>query len=236
MRGRANPRKQDSIPSAERESLIDLRFRNLLTREDWDALPYTTRKRFSKRLSGGRAVVYAGQVIETNMTLVGWLFAQIARVIGAPLPLFTDAPAPAVVSVIEDARTGGQIWTRVYARNNGFPQVIQSAKCFAGPTGLEEHVGHGIGMALSAFQVQGALEFRSAHYFLRLNRLRLVLPDWITPGAITVRHTDTGNGSFAFTLEIRHRLFGTVLAQRATFHDQVEPIRLSMDRPVFNSR
>jgi hypothetical protein len=214
--------------------LADLRFCNLLSRDDWEALPPSTRRRFTRRLSGGRTAVYVGEVVETRMSRMGWLFAQLARLIGAPLPLFADAPAPAVVSVVEDPSTGGQIWTRVYARRRGFPQVIQSAKCFAGPTGLEERVGGGIGMALAASAAEGALEFRSVHYFLRVRGLRLVLPGWMTPGTTTVTHRDHGGGRFAFTLEVRHGRFGLVLRQHAEFRDEAGHARLCEDRPGFN--
>ena len=80
------------------------------------------------------------------------------------------------MTVTEDAASGGQIWTGICARRSGFPQVIHSAKRFAGPTGLEEYVGCGVGMALTHRGRAQALIFRSAGYFLQLGRLRLPLP------------------------------------------------------------
>lgn len=218
MLERARSQERPSgIPNAS--PLGDLRFCQLLSRDDWEALPPPTRRRFSKRLSGGATVVYVGEVVETRLHFAGWLFAQFARLIGSPLPLFTDAPVPAVVTVTEDARTGGQIWTRLYARRNGFPQVIQSSKNFLGPTGLEEVVGGGVGMALTPHRVDSALQFRSLHYFFRAGRVRVVLPRWITPGALTVTHLENGDGRFVFTLAIDHPLFGRIVDQRAIFRD-----------------
>jgi hypothetical protein len=231
MAGQQNRQKSELAVRPPSSSVADLRFRNLLSKEDWDALPFTTRQRFSKRLSGGKAVVYVGEVVETRMSRVGWLFAQLARLIGGPLPLFTDTPAPSVVTVTEDVARGGQIWTRLYARRSGFPQIIQSAKLFQGLTGLEECVGCGIGMALRTQQVDGALQFHSDHYFLRLRRLRLTIPRWMTPGAITVTHRENGDRRFVFALEVRHPLFGLVLSQRAIFRDETVPLRLCEDRP-----
>jgi hypothetical protein len=197
--------------------LDDPRFRNLMSQEDWMALPHAVRARFSKRRGG--TVVYVGEVLETNLSRVGWLFAQAARAIGAPLPLFADAHVPAVVTITEDVATGGQMWTRLYARRNGFPQVIHSSKGFAGPTGLEEYVGCGVGMALTVHVKSGALLFCSAGYFLRLGALRLRLPAWLTPGALTVTHEDTGGGRFLFILEIAHPLFGEIVRQSAVFRE-----------------
>lgn len=199
--------------------LGDVRFRALLSRDDWARLPPATRQRFSKRLAGGNTAIYAGEVVEVRFSRTGWWLAQIARLIGGPLPISADTRVPSVVTVTEDAATGGQVWTRIYAHRHGFPQVIHSAKRFAGPTGLEEYVGYGVGMALRIVVDGGALMFRSAHYFLQLGRFKLTLPAWLTPGALTVTHTDLGGGEFQFALEIIHPRFGMLVRQTAVFRE-----------------
>ena len=127
---------------------------------------------------------------------------------------------PAVVSVTEDEASGGQCWTRLYGHHQGFPQVIHSAKRFAGPTGLEEYVGCGIGMALTVDADENALYFRSAHYFISILGKRLRLPRWLAPVKTTVSHIDLGHGEFAFVLDVTHPWFGELIHQSAYFNDQ----------------
>src|SRR5262249_53570021 len=74
----------------------------------WDALPLAVRRRFSKRLAGGATLVYAGRVIETQMSLAGWCLAQATRLVGAPLPLGRERDVPAGVAVTEGAAAGGR--------------------------------------------------------------------------------------------------------------------------------
>jgi hypothetical protein len=197
----------------------DLRFRALLTADEWIALPHPVRRRFSERVADGKTVLYVGEVVACALSTVGWLVAQAARLCGGPLPLSRDTQVPAVVTVTEDAATKGQIWTRMYARRNGFPQVIHSSKQFSGPTGLEEYVGGGVGMALTVHVEDGTLKFRSAGYFVRLGNRRLTLPGWLTPGALTVTHRDTGGGRFEFALDVVHPLFGSIIHQAAVFRE-----------------
>jgi Domain of unknown function (DUF4166) len=201
-------------------ALGDLRFRSLIPRNAWDSLPVAIRKRFSKRLSGGATAVYCGRMTTMRNSRCGWWMAQVLRLIGSPLPLHADIDVPSVVTVTEDMATGGQIWTRLYARRNGFPQVIQSSKRFAGPTGLEEYVGFGVTMALKIAVEPKALVFRSAGYVLGFGKLRLRLPRLLEPGLCTVRHEETVEGEFRFSLDLAHPLLGELIHQEGLYRDQ----------------
>ena len=199
--------------------LADLRFLRLVGREAWDQLPAAVQARFAKRLSGDAVALYRGRVIRSELSPLGWMLAQLLRLIGAPLPISRDTDVPAVVSVSEDGAGGGQVWSRLYGRRAGFPQVIHSAKRFAGPTGLEEYVGRGIGMALKVEPMADGLRFVSHHYFLSLVGRRLRLPRWLEPGRTVVEHHDLGHGCFIFSLMLRHPLFGMLVEQHALFRD-----------------
>ena len=206
-------------PASNTILLDDHRFHDLIPGEDWGRLPLAIWRRFSKRFADGETVVYVGEVEEASSSRIGWWLAQLARIIGGPLPTGTEARVPMVVTVTEDAASHGQIWTRICARSDGFPQVIHSAKRFAGPTGLEEYVGHGVSMALRISVEHEALVFRSVGYALQVGWLRLPLPPWLTPGDLTVTHSDLGGGTFRFTLEIVHPRFGMLIRQSAVFRE-----------------
>lgn len=200
-------------------SLHDLRFRALLGCAAWDALPVEVQRRFSKRLSGAEVALYRGLVVEMHVSRLGRLLAQACRLFGAPLPLARTAGGGALVSVSEDRSSGGQCWTRIYARADRFPQVIHSAKRFAGPTGLEEYLGRGLGMALRVEPLSDGIAFVSDHYFVQLGRWRMRLPRFVTPGATRVTHRQVAGASFLFGLELAHPLAGTLVHQEILFDD-----------------
>lgn len=206
-------------PAAE---LRDLRFRALMSETEWASLPLAIRRRFSKRLADGRTAVYAGEILETYMSRIGWWLTQAARLVGGPLPTTRSAHVPSVVTVTEDMSSGGQIWTRLYARRRGFPQVIHSAKRFLGPTGLEEYIGRGVGMTLTVYAREGALIFRSENYYLQVFGRRLMLPPWLCPGTIYVTHVELPDDRFSFTLQVIHLRFGLLIRQMAMFRE-IEP-------------
>jgi hypothetical protein len=200
-------------------TLSDARFRTLLGEAAWSRLPEPVRRRFSKRLAPGEMLLYRGRVVATELSRAGRILAFLARAIGAPLPLSDGAVGPAVVSVVEDARLGGQCWTRIYARPGRVPQTIHSTKRFRGETGLEEYVGYGIGMALVVAEDEGALVFRSSHYFVAIGRRQWRLPRLLEPGRMEVTHREEGGGTFSFRLRLTHPLLGPMVHQLAYFRD-----------------
>ena len=208
-------------PKAQRRSadLGDVRFRALLARDEWERLPPEVQSRFSKHLAGTGTALYRGVVIDMQMSRLGWLLTQVCRLFGAPLPLSREAGGAAVVTVSEDRRCAGQCWTRIYARRHGFPQVIHSAKRFAGPTGLEEYLGRGLGMALRLEPLSDGLAFVSDHYFLRIGRWRVPLPRAMTPGTARILHRQMGGRTFLFELIVEHPWAGKLLHQQILFDD-----------------
>jgi hypothetical protein len=214
--GRDNTPLGLSRPAAR---TVETRFARLAG-ESWMQLPAPIRRRFSRHLADGERIVYLGEVTATHMTPAGRLVAQLARLVGAPLPLEASGCVPVTVIVTGSEQLCGQVWTRVYDRGRRFPQVIQSVKQFGGATGLEEIVAHGVGMRLKLMVSDGALVFRSAGYFIRCLGMQLSLPNWLTPGAIEVIHREESSGQFSFSLSVTHLWAGHVIDQIALFREE----------------
>ncbi|MEO9876714.1 MAG: DUF4166 domain-containing protein [Anderseniella sp.] len=210
------------LPQAGDE-VFDGRFRDLLGTDAWHMLPAPIRNRFSKRLQQGKSIAYQGVVTSMHMSRLGLYLAHAVRLIGAPLPYdIRSVGQPAVVVVTEDVATNGQFWIRQYGRKGAFPQTVHSSKRFQGPTGLEEYIGFGVGMALKVEATPAALLFKSDHYFLQLFGMRARLPRLLSPGALVIGHHEMGNNRFTFTLSLRSRWFGELVQQVAVFKDPKE--------------
>ena len=198
----------------------DERFRALLGEKGWFRLPRAIRNRFGKRVSGGESVTYQGAVVNMRMNFAGRFLAQALRLVGSPLPFdLSMVGQPAVVVVTEDCESNGQFWVRQYGRAKGFPHIVHSSKRFAGPTGLEEYIGFGIGMSLRVEAESDALLFKSDRYFFEFLGLRLYLPRIFAPGDLVIAHQALGEDRFMFSLDLSHPVFGAMIQQDALFQD-----------------
>ncbi len=206
-------------PAPAETSLVDDRIRRLLGDAAWWRLPQAVRRRFSRPLGSDVCVIYRGEVTEMSFSRGGWLLANLARLVGGPLPWHRETGIPCIVAVTADGLRGGQFWTRIYARLGGRPQIIHSEKRFAGPTGLEKHVGFGFGVTLVVSATARSLLFSGDRYFVDIGRVRLWLPRWLSPGVMTVAHSEIDPRRFAFTLDLAGEWFGPLIHQRIEFEE-----------------
>jgi hypothetical protein len=221
---RANPVSVVKMPRAPE---TDGRFRDLLGAASWAVLPDSIRARFGRKARAGCTVTYVGQIAECRMSPLGKALAIAAKLIGGPLPISTDTHVAAAVTVTEDEAGDGQFWTRQYGHHKGFPQTINSVKRFSGPTGIEEHLGLGflgVGIALRLSATSNALYFDSDHYFVSFFGLRLTIPAWLSPGHLVIGHIDGADGWFAFTLDLKHPRWGTLIHQVCMFAERSEVV------------
>src|SRR5207302_11092816 len=114
-------------PASNTILLDDHRFHNLLPDEEWGRLPLAIWRRFSKRFADGQTVVYVGTVEEASFSRAGWWLAQLARMIGGPLPTGAETGAPMALTASEDAARGRHTRSRTCARSNGFPPGLHPA-------------------------------------------------------------------------------------------------------------
>ncbi|CAN0175391.1 unnamed protein product [Phaeothamnion confervicola] len=210
------------IPLKERSKLsppAEDRYRKCLGEAAWFRLPDSVRRRFSKRLGEAEQTIYRGEVAAMELSRWGWLLAQAGRMLGAPLPFTRDALGPCVVVVTESAALGGQIWSRSYPRPGRFPQVVHSAKRFAGPSGIEEYLGRGLVMRLALEEEAGQMIFRSAGFAIEVAGRTLRVPDWLIPLRCTVIHRAETDARFSFTLIVENAVLGRLVHQVAFFQD-----------------
>lgn len=195
---------------------VPIDFERLLGRAAWERLPAAVQHRFGPH-AADETILYEGRML-VAASLVGRLIAQVCRLIGTPLAPWTGTDVPTSVDVHLDQR-GGLVWARTYRFKRHAPILVSSTKLMTAEGDLLEVVRGGLGMALDVTVEDGALHFRSRYYFVSLGRLRVRIPNLMTPGRAHVIHRDTGGGTFRFTLDFQHPWLGRTLFQDGLFHD-----------------
>lgn len=162
---------------------------------------------------------YTGAMSKVRCSFVGYLIAQVCRLIGTPLAPHEGDDVPITVHVYEDPAKGGVAWDRRYFFAGRVPVTVTSTKVIHEGRVLLECVGGGFGMRLEVYEQDRALHFVSEHYFWRWRSFQLRLPAWLTPGVAHVVHSDLGNGRFRFEMTIEHALLGETFYQDGSFSE-----------------
>lgn len=210
------PRDADARAPAEAPAPLDLAA--LLGAAQWHRLSPAIRRRFA---AGHAPVRYSG-ALDVRRSRMGRCFAWASRLLGGPLLDADEDGVPAEVRVHCDAR-GGVVWER-HLRLPGRRDaaVVRSTKLRGPDGGLQERTSGGLSMALDVVVEDGALVFYSRRYFLALGAFCVPIPDGLTPGRCRVEHRDEGPGTFRFTLDMAHPLWGCTFFQTGVFTDPEE--------------
>lgn len=193
--------------------------RRLIGETAWSSLPAMARARFA---SHAPSAEYQGTFDEIHASFAGKLLATCCRLLGTPVAPFTGTNVPATVNVFATP-DGGTAWQRIYSFAGREPCVVESIKRLSREGTLVEALPAGLRMGLDVYVRDGVLHFVSNAYYFEIGGLRIRLPDWLPPGITHVEHIDLGDGSFRFTMSVRHRWLGQVFWQSGRFHDPAVP-------------
>ncbi|TQV72121.1 DUF4166 domain-containing protein [Aliikangiella marina] len=192
-------------------------YRALLGESQWHKLHPLVQKRFGD--DQNKAVVYQGVMSEIYLSTMGKLFAQVCRLIGQPLALYEGMNVPMKVHVYENSILGGMTWDRFYQYQNKPVNRVKSTKVIQANGVLVEVVGCGFGMKLNPSESAGAIVFESDYFFLQLGKKRIKIPDWLTPGKMTVSQRALSDEWFEFKLDVTHKLLGRTYYQIGQFSE-----------------
>lgn len=202
-----------SIAPADYPAKPDIR--RLIGEAEWFSLPGAARARFAGHAANAE---YQGTCDEIRASFAGKLLATFCRLLGTPVAPFTGKNVPATVNCFATP-DGGIAWQRIYQFAGHEPCVVESIKRLSREGTLVEALPAGMRMALDVFARDGILHFVSTAYYFELGSLRIRLPGWLPPGVTHVEHIDLGDGTFRFTMSVRHRWLGEVFWQSGRFRD-----------------
>ncbi len=181
----------------------------------WSRLPVAVQRRFAVAHAD---VTYEGHM-DLRCSMIGHIYAALARVLGGPLTHLNTGAVPTSVRVSDNGH-GGVVWERCFHTGaEGQDRIVRSTKEIGADGGLLERTDGGLSMSLDVFEEAGALVFQSLSFWLVWGRLRLPVPALLTPGTCRVVHTDLGEGRFRFTLSMVHPLWGETFHQSGVFAD-----------------
>jgi hypothetical protein len=190
-------------------------YQSLMPEAEWQKLHPAIKKRFS--IGYQKPVSYCGVMSEVSASLPGLIFANVCRLIGTPLAPYRGKNVAMKVNVYPNPKLNGMTWDRFYFFNNRPISRISSTKSVQKDGSLAEMVGFGFGMNLKVSQQNGAIRFKSGHYFVKIFNLKIKIPSLLTPGVTKVTQTAIDQQRFEFKLEVNHPWFGQVFKQVGIF-------------------
>jgi hypothetical protein len=195
----------------------------VLSRAAWARLPEAVRIRFAEQ---SVAVDYVGEFDVVRASWLGRVVALVCQLLGTPVVPRTGLHVPAIVHV--GPTEGGVAWNREYRWPNARACLVRSTKTIDAHGGLVERLPARLCMPLDVFERGGILHFVSRGYYFDLGRrpdgrrIKVWLPQLLSPGITHVEHLDQPAGWFRFTMTVTHPVFGEMFYQTGRFRSAGE--------------
>ena len=217
-RAAANKPKFEAEQGLREHTVRDESYQRILGAAAWSKLASEVRARFSVKPRVGKAVCYAGMMHKVELSFMGWLFAQVCRLIGTPLAPLRGCDVPMLIELTPDKELQGIAWNRRYEFPGNRHVTVRSTKCHANTGEFFEYIGRGFSMRLKLREKNAGLEFFSIGYYFELCSRKFRIPDWLTPGVTTVTHAQLHGDRFRFSLSVEHPLLGTTIHHDGEFY------------------
>jgi hypothetical protein len=208
----------DRIPFSGPATSKHLGLQSVLGNAAWARLPEAVRVRFAEPAV---AVDYVGNFDIVRASWLGRIVALACLLLGTPVVPRTGTHVPAIVHV--GPTPNGVAWNREYRWPNAGPCLVRSTKMLDSHGGLVEQLPARLCMPLHVFEQRGVLHFVSRGYYFDVGRrrdgerIKVLLPGFLSPGTTHVEHIDEANGWFRFTMTVTHPLFGEMFYQTGRF-------------------
>ena len=196
-------------------------YRDALGDLAWARLKPEIRQRFSVRPTAEQCVRYAGVMERVELSFMGWLFAQVCRLIGTPLAPFRGRNVRMRIELVRDKKLNGVAWHRIYYFGPDRIFTVRSTKSKGKSAELIEHIGCGFSMRLNLSERGGNLVFTSTAYQFSAVGRTFQIPALLTPGITTVTHEQIEGDRFRFSISVDHPLLGTTIFQDGEFYSDV---------------
>jgi hypothetical protein len=196
-------------------------YREILGESGWGRLKPEIRRRFSVRPAAGQCVRYGGVMESVDLSFMGWLFAQVCRLIGTPLVPYRGKNVRTEIELTWDKKLNGVAWHRAYYFGPERTFTVRSTKSHGKSGELVEHIGCGFSMRLKLSEREGDLVFTSTAYQFSIAGWTFQIPALLTPGVTTVTHEQIEGDRFRFSLSVNHPLLGTTIFQDGEFYSDV---------------
>ena len=101
-----------SSPTPSRDLQPDPSFERLLGELAWRRLAPAIRERFRWKPAAGAEIRYVGEMAVVRSSRLGWVLAQLCRLIGTPLAPHRGTHVPVSVTLSLDRDGSGVVWRR----------------------------------------------------------------------------------------------------------------------------